>query len=152
MDARTAALQFLKSHTAGVLATVHDGKPHASAVFYVADDHFNIYFLTLLSSRKFQALKGNPSVAFVIGSQDVPQTLQIEGTAMELTHEDDTSAHMPDLMQALTSNPNYYAPITQLDRSQVVMVWIKPSWVRWGDYAAGENGTAHVLKDIPLSE
>jgi nitroimidazol reductase NimA-like FMN-containing flavoprotein (pyridoxamine 5'-phosphate oxidase superfamily) len=151
MDVRETALQFLKAHTAGVLATVQDGKPHASAVYYVADENFNIYFLTLLSSRKFQSLKGNPSVAFVVGAQDVPQTLQIEGTATELTHDDDKQAHIAELTQALTSNPHYYAPLTQLDQSDVVMVWIKPSWVRWGDYAAAQSGTANVLTEIPLT-
>ena len=43
------ARAFLQSHTAGILATVSsDGKPHASAVYYVADDNFNSWQRSLL--------------------------------------------------------------------------------------------------------
>ena len=62
MDAkkRAEALAFLRSHNTGVLATCgKDGEPHASAIFYVADEKFNIHFLTLFNSRKYKALKEN---------------------------------------------------------------------------------------------
>ena len=43
---------FLKGHNTGVLATVSaTGEPHASTVYYTADDDFNVYILTLISSR-----------------------------------------------------------------------------------------------------
>src|SRR3989338_5189535 len=87
---RAAALQFLKSHTAGVLASVGEGgKPHASVVYYTSDDTFSIFFVTLASSRKYQAIKANPWGAFVVGTLDVPQTLQIEGPIVELRQNED---------------------------------------------------------------
>lgn len=80
--ARAEALAFLKAHKAGVLSTIsREGKAQGSAVYYVCDEDFNIYFLTLFSSRKFESLKANPYVAFTVGTQDVPQTVQIEGVA-----------------------------------------------------------------------
>src|SRR3989344_1549796 len=84
-DKKAEALAFLRNHTAGVLATCGtDGVPHASAVFYVADAKFNLHFITLMNSRKYKALKENPRVAFTVGTQDVPQTIQIEGIAEEI--------------------------------------------------------------------
>lgn len=151
-SARADALSFLKSHKAGVLATAGaDGAPHASAIYYVADDDFNLYFITLFSSRKYEAIRANPAVAFTVGTLDVPQTLQIEGVASELSHEDEKKEHISDLVKVLTSNSQYYAPVTKFDPSEVVMIWIQPKWVRWGDFSSVESGTDKVLTEIPLS-
>ncbi len=150
---RAEALAFLKAHKAGVLASVSpEGKPHASAIYYVADDDFNIYFLTLFGSRKFAAMQANPSVAFVVGTLDVPQTLQLEGVVVEMRNSQDWSAHVADLVKVLTSNSVYYAPITKLDPSEVVLMWIQPKWLRWADYASPESGSKNVLTEIPLAQ
>lgn len=152
VDKKAEALAFLKANNAGVLATISsDGKPHASAIYYVSDDDFNLYFITQFKSRKCQAIRANPSVAFTVGTLDVPQTLQIEGVAAELSHDDEKQAHIADLVQALMSNSRYYAPVTKLDPAEVVMIWIQPKWVRWGDYASVESGTDNVLTEIPLA-
>lgn len=150
MNKKEEALAFLKQRTTGVLATVEGGKPHASTVFYVCDDDFNIYFVTLFASRKFQAVRGNPVVAFTVSDRDVPQTVQIEGVAAELTHNDEKRAHMADLVKVLTANSRYYAPLTRLDPSEIVMLWIKPSWVRWGDFASAVSGNEHIFSEISL--
>lgn len=151
-DARTAALAFLKEHQAGVLSTVTlDGKPHGSAIYYVADDAFNIFFVTLKTSRKFANLQEHPAVAFTVGRQDVPQTIQIEGVASALQHPEEIGAHGMDLMKALTSNSRYYAPITKLDNDATAIIWIQPKSVRWADYTTNASGTENVIIDIPLT-
>lgn len=149
--ARADALTFLKANKAGVLATVsREGKPHASAIYYVCDDSFNIYFLTLLSSRKFQALKANPWVAFTVGTQDIPQTVQIEGVAVDLQNEEEINAHFPDLLDVLLSNTVYYAPITQLGKSDVAVTWLQPKWIRWANYGPRPNYADSPLTEIPV--
>lgn len=150
-DTRTEALSFLKSHQAGVLSTVTpEGGAHGSAIYYVADDSFNIYLLTLKTSRKFANLQANPRVALTVGRQDVPQTLQLEGVASALQHPEDIGAHAADLMQVLTSNSRYYAPLTKLDNDATAIVWIQPKTVRWADYTVAAHGTDAVIIDIPL--
>jgi len=150
-QARNAALAFLKSHNAGVLATVtREGVPHASVVHYIADESFSLYFLTLRSSRKYRALLQNPRVAFVVGTQDIPQTLQIEGMAEELRSEEELGARMPGLLGTLSSNSRYYAPLTKLDAEDTAAVWVQAKWVRWGDFASPEFGTRSNLVEIPL--
>lgn len=151
-DKKTEAQAFLKAHNVGMLATVGaDGKPHASIVHYVSDEHFNLYFLTLFASRKFEAMRANPAVAFTIGAREIPQTIQIEGMASELTHKEEKQEHITELMNVLTSNSAYYAPLMKLDPSEIVMMWIKPSWVRWSDYASLESGNDKVFTEIPIS-
>lgn len=147
--ARKDALRFLKEYHAGVVASVSkEGAPHASAVYYVADDSFNIYFLTKLNSRKYAAIQAHPSVAFTIGRLDVPQTLQIEGVAIELRHEEEKAAHVPDLMRTLMANNPVYIPIAKMD-SEVVIMWLQPKWIRWGDFSAPGLGNEQVFTEIP---
>jgi general stress protein 26 len=149
--ARKDALAFLKAHKTGVLATSpHEGGVHASMVYYIADDAFNVYFLTLVNSRKFKALKEHPQIAFTVATPDVPQTLQMEGMATDITLDEDASKKKDELFQVLNSNPWFYAPITKLDPSETVIVWIRPTWIRWADYAFEQSGNTHVFKEIPL--
>lgn len=150
-QSRAQALDFLKNHSAGVLSTVsEDGKAHGSAIYYVTDENFNIYFLTLKTSRKFANLQANPSVALTVGTQDVPKTIQLEGVASVLQHPEEIGARAEELMKVLTSNSRYYAPLTQLDNDDTVIVWIQPKWVRWADYTSQEHGSKAVLKEITL--
>lgn len=150
-DPRTEALRFLKSHQAGVLATVgQGGQPHASAVYYIVDENFNLYFLTQSSSRKAQAIAANPRVAFTVGTQDVPQTVQLEGIAEEIHYQDTKDEKMTQLAEVLMSASTYFAPVTKLDPASIILVWIQPKWVRWADYATAVHGTENVWKEIQL--
>ncbi len=152
-SARKDALAFLKRHRTAVIATAgHDNIPHASAVHYFADDDFNIYFLTLPSSRKYQALSAHPQVAFTTMREDVPQTIQIEGMAKDITLDRDVQEKVPTLMAALKSNPFFSPPITKLDAEKPAIIWIRPTWIRWADYAFAAQGTEHVFKEIPVRE
>ncbi len=147
---RAAALAFLKSHTAGVLATVSkEHQPHASAVYFVADEAFNIYFLTKVDSRKTAAIHAHPQVAFTVGRLDIPQTLQIEGVASEVQNDAEKSAHVPELMKTLMDNNPYYEPLAKMD-SAVVLMWLEPKWIRWGDFSAPGASNEAVFTEIPL--
>jgi nitroimidazol reductase NimA-like FMN-containing flavoprotein (pyridoxamine 5'-phosphate oxidase superfamily) len=151
--ARTDALAFLKRHKTGVLATIPgEYQVHASMVYYVADDDFNIYFLTLINTRKFKALQAHPQVAFTISRPEVPQTLQIEGMAMDISLDEEAVEKKEELFQVLNSNPWFYGPISKLDPVETVVVWIRPTWIRWADYAFAERDGHHVFKEIPANQ
>ena len=148
-QARIEALAFMRAHQSGVLATAEkDAQPHASAVYYTTDDDFNVYFLTLVSSRKYAAIQSNPRVAFSVGTQDVPQTMQLEGVADELRYEDENNQQLAQVANVLMSASTYYAPLTTLDRAGVRLMRITPNWIRWADYASGKTGTENVWTEI----
>lgn len=150
-NARKDALSFLKNHKVGVLATVSGaGNVHASMVNYVADDEFNIYIITLINSRKFKAIEEHPQVAFTIAIPSIPQTLQMEGVAIDISLDEEAGNKKAELLDVLNFNPWFYGPMSKLDLEDTVIVWIKPTWVRWADYAFAAAGTEHVLKEIPL--
>ena len=147
--ARIDALAFLKRHRTGVLATVSkEWEPHASAVHYTADNEFNVYVLTLMSSRKYAALSAHPGVAFTVLTEDVPQTLQMEGVAMDISLSEDAKGKKDELFEVLNKNPFFYAPITKLDPATSAVIWIQPKWIRWADYAFAKTGNDRVFKEI----
>jgi nitroimidazol reductase NimA-like FMN-containing flavoprotein (pyridoxamine 5'-phosphate oxidase superfamily) len=147
--AKNDALAFLKDHKVGVLATfAGEYQVHASMVYYLADDHFNIYILTLINTRKYKALQAHPQVAFTVSSSEVPQTLQIEGMAMDISLDQEASKKKDELFAVLNSNPWFYPPPSKLDPAESVIVWVRPTWIRWADYAFAESG--HVFKEIPI--
>lgn len=149
--ARADALAFLKSHTAGVIATVSkEYHPQASVVYYTGDDSFNIYFLTKRGSRKFDAVSAHPQAAFVIGRQDVPQTLQIEGMVSELTSVEDQNKHVPDLMNVLAAQSPGLVPAGKMDGELAVM-WLQPKWIRWADFSKPAIGNENLFVDIPVA-
>lgn len=150
--ARADALAFLIRHKTGVLATTgSEFGIHASMVYYTADSDFNVYFLTLMDTRKFKALQAHPQVAFTVATPDVPQTLQIEGMAADITLDPDAAKKKEELLKVLNSNPWFYPPSSKLDPADSVLVWIRPTWVRWADYAFAEPGSSHVFKEIPIN-
>lgn len=152
-NARKDALAFLTRHKTGVLATVSaSGDAHASMVYYTADENFNIYILTLITSRKYQGLAAHPQVAFTVSTPDIPQTLQIEGTAMDISLDEEGAKKKEELFKVLNSNNWFYAPVTKLDPAESVIIWIKPTWIRWADYAFEQSGNAHIFKEIPVEK
>jgi uncharacterized protein YhbP (UPF0306 family) len=85
-DLRPRILEFLRGHDTMTLATLGpDGTPQAAAVFYAADDEFNLYFLSDPSTRHGRDLKLHPRVAATVQADGQPwatiRGLQIEGTA-----------------------------------------------------------------------
>ena|SRR3989338_1331121 len=158
MDPETAlirkrALAFLTGHKTGVLSTVsEEGNPQSRMVYYTADSDFNIYFLTLADTRKFGSLTSHPPVAFTVSNEGIPQTIQIEGVAMDITLDEAVSKKRDELFKILNSNPWFPAPTEKLGPGAQVVVWIKPTWIRWADYAYAPEGPDRVYKIIPVQE
>ena len=78
--------EFLAQHNTMTLATANaDGTVQAAAVFYAADEAFNLIFLSSPKSRHSINLASQPRVAATIQADNQAwqtiQGLQIEGTA-----------------------------------------------------------------------
>lgn len=144
---RPVALAFLKSHQAGVLATVADGAPRARLIYYAADDAFNIFFVTLANTRKATELADSPKAAFVVSDAAVPQTIQLEGIVENLTENATIDDTLAKLVKTLMSNTTYGAPLTHLDSSTIKYYRLSPTWIRWGDFTRG-YGSSAVFSEI----
>jgi general stress protein 26 len=149
LDKRKIALNFLKAHRTGVLATISpEGTPRARLVYYACDDSFAISFLTLASTRKVDDLAANQHAAFTVAVEEVPQTIQMEGTVTDLTATGTIDATLSKLTENWLSNPTYEAPLTRLDSGGINYYRFTPTWIRWEDFTSGHK-TADVLTIIP---
>ena len=147
-DKRDDALSFLVAHMTGVLATVsNENIPHARTIYYTCDDSFNVYFITLANTRKSADLGKNPHAAFVVSESDIPRTIQIEGTVTDLTDSATIDPTLSDLVERLISQKPYGIPLARFDPSTLKFYRLTPTWVRWGDFTAGQ-GTKDVLTEV----
>jgi len=72
---------FFSKHTLAVVATVSPMQhPEAAVVGIVTTPDLKIFFDTSNTSRKYQNIMSNPTIALVVGWEN-EQTAQLEGTA-----------------------------------------------------------------------
>ena len=120
----------------GVVSTVNkEGHPQSALVYFYADDNFNIYFATFSNSRKYANLGGNKMVAFNVSDVEDPRTVQLEGVAEEVKKNVNAMEVLERLSQILGINNDYFAPLTQIGEIGTVVIRIKPTYIRLGDFA-----------------
>ncbi len=88
---RDKVLTYLQAHNTMTLSTQSEGQPWAAAVFYVHDDHLNLYFLSDPASRHCQQLTENPGVSGTI-NEDYHDWRRIKGIQLEGVAEKITSS------------------------------------------------------------
>ncbi|KKW44474.1 MAG: Pyridoxamine 5'-phosphate oxidase [Parcubacteria group bacterium GW2011_GWA2_56_7] len=136
-------LQFIQSHTLGVVATASaDGRPEAAMVEFGETDDLEIIFDTFDASRKFQNLQNNDKVAFVIGGWESDITVQYEGLATIPEGED------LDRCKEYFFKKNPHAKKWET-RPGIVFVKVAPTWIRYSDLGK-DPWDVHEL-DFPLA-
>lgn len=72
-------MNFLKTNNTAVIATVMDKLPYASAVHYIIDDEYNIYFLSHRNTSKYLSISANQRAAIVVGTGPKHISVQAKG-------------------------------------------------------------------------
>jgi nitroimidazol reductase NimA-like FMN-containing flavoprotein (pyridoxamine 5'-phosphate oxidase superfamily) len=129
-------LHFLRRQRVAVVATVSaKGKPFAAPVFYNVDNNFNFYFFTKDESQKYLNLKENNTVAITIFTESSPQTVQAQGLAQLVKNPKEIiNVTAPLFKRAMDSSQWYDPPIAKLKNGQLVVIKVKPTWLRFGDF------------------
>jgi hypothetical protein len=124
-------LQFMRNHYYAIQASVAStGAPQAAVVGVVVTDDFEVVFDTLDSSRKFQNLRRNPAIAFVIGgvANGDEHTVQYEGVA-----DVPSGAELERLKELyLTHFPDGRE---RQNWPGLVYVRAQPRWIRYSDFS-----------------
>lgn len=149
-EKREEALAFLKGHSLATLATVSaDSHPRARLVYYVSDDSFTIYFLSLANTRKVADIHANPRAAIVITDDDKQRTLQIEGVFEEMTDTATFGPMITELSRHLFPENAPEAPLTRMDHGKPVFFKLVPTWIRWGNFTIGQGNTEVFAEIVP---
>lgn len=128
---RQQLLKFARRHSLAVQSSVSPkGDPQAAVVGIVIDDHFEIFFDTLVTSRKCRNLRRNPRIALVIG-WDLREacTLQLQGHADEPTR--DELARFKNLYFA-----RFPDGVERQSWPDITYFRIRPLWARFSDFRA----------------
>ncbi len=123
---------FLSRHPYAVISSVTaEHQPEAAVVGISVTPDLRIFFDTLNSSRKYQNLLSNPSIALVIG-WDNEQTTQLEGQARV-----PVGAELAELL-------GYYYQVfpdgkdRNLNWPDIAYIVVDPKWIRYSDFGVPE--------------
>lgn len=131
---------FTNLHGDGVVSTLGPrGEPQSAYLSLAAMDDGSLVFDARADSRKIANLRGDGRVAVTVGGRD-GASLQCEGIASLPVGEDRARC----VAAFLERFPEFSASID----GGAVVVWIRPTWARFGEYV----GTEFMLTDVPLSD
>lgn len=130
-------LAFLQQQLSGVIATVDSrGNPHASVVYYSADDDYTIRFLTKQQTTKSKNLQRDNRCSFVVYDEMAQTTVQAIGRAKPLTGEDDIhDSFIKTLVSSLQTSENGIPPISKLSAGDYIVYELKPTRLTMASYA-----------------
>ena len=123
-------LSFMRTHRVAVQASVTAaGTSQAAVVGIAITDRFEVVFDTLGSSRKATNLRGNPSIALVMGGllPGDERTVQYEGVADEPTGEE--RDRLTDVYYSV-----YPDGRDRLSWPGLTYVRVRPQWIRYSDF------------------
>ena len=151
-QAKKDAYIFLKDQKIGVLSTILGQQPQSAFIYYTIDENLNIYFITLVNSRKYFNLQSNNKVSFTVAADNPPRTVQLDGTAEISTDTNTINTVTANYYAAITKNSQNPVPVTKLDVSGGLAVYkITPQWMKWSDFTdmekKGGQGVTEVIID-----
>ena len=119
---------FISKHKYAVLSTVtKENLPEAALVGIAVTTDLKIIFDTVSTSRKYENLITNPSIAFVIG-WDNEQTIQYEGIArIPTTKEFDKllEIYFKAFPDGKERKENW---------KDIAYFFVEPKWIRYSDF------------------
>ena len=134
----------LLNQSLGVISTVNDkGTPESTSIFFIHDEGLTLYFLARKGSRKYKNISKNPHVSFVVTSQAMSQTLQLEGLASEVTDTKEEIAYFSKLV-ALTSEQMIMPPVSQSVGGEMAFMKITTTWARFGNFEVMKEGNKYI--------
>jgi len=133
-ELKKKAMEFLKSKVVAVIATSSDQNiPETATIYFIVDDEFNFYFHTQADSRKAQNFRKNPHVALVVGTENVPITVQVEGEVEQMHYGEELKKRYTELQQ-ISHSGLFAPPLDTLKGEGLIIYKIKTTWLRFMDF------------------
>ena len=128
---------FLKHHPMAVLSTVsHDGTPWGSAVYYIADEDFNFYFVTRVETFKYENLDKNPLAALTIADKDTQTTVQLAGKVSKVPVHDYMQVFFDKFAKLRPEDDYHWAPpLEKIHKGNYMALKLTPTHLQYADYS-----------------
>lgn len=144
---------FLKRHPMGVLSTVTpDGEPWGSAIYYVADDDFNFYFVTRAKTFKYQNLDTTPRAALTVTDMTTQTTVQASGIITKVPVSDYMEVVFNKLAKLEPKgNDHWVPPLAKIHEGNYMPLRLTPTKLHYADYGKTKPGphADYIEKIIP---
>jgi general stress protein 26 len=127
---------FLKHHPMGVLSTADsEGKPWGAAIYYVADEDFNFYFVTRVETFKYHNLDKNPVAALTIADADSQTTVQARGNIYKVPVKDYMDIVFTKLAKiGPKDDPHWAPPLSKIQAGNYMPLFLTPTKLQYANY------------------
>ena len=118
--------EYINDHPLAVLSTVDsNGRPHGTNLYVGSDDRLNAYFMTKIGTGKAQNIQNNPSIALTFSGEEHQTTLQISGTAVEVTVPDESASAFQVLGSLRHESRDFRLPISKIDAGPYIVFRVR---------------------------
>ncbi len=120
----------------GILSTVSDnGTPWGSAVYYIADEDFNFYFVTRAETLKYQNIDNTALAALTIADSDSQTTVQLTGKISAVPVQQYMDIFFTKFAD-LRSKGDYawVPPVEKLKAGSYMPLQLTPTSLQYADY------------------
>lgn len=127
---------FLRHHPMGILSTVtDDGNPWGSAIYYVADENFNFYFVTRVGTFKYHNLDKNPVASLTIADSESQITVQVSGKISKVPVHEYMDIVFDKLAAIKPKDDEYWLPpLTKINKGNYMPLLLTPSRLQYANY------------------
>jgi nitroimidazol reductase NimA-like FMN-containing flavoprotein (pyridoxamine 5'-phosphate oxidase superfamily) len=126
-------MEFLAGYDSLAIATIQDGQPFVTRVFYVEqagqNDQLTLYGTFITSSRKLANIRENPRIGIFIGPQQPTAWLEATARADILTDENETNRVRELLAQKSSVAAGFIAQVP------TAAVALHVNWLRITDFS-----------------
>ncbi len=152
-DSPNTILEFLQSHSTGVLATTGGfNNPHAAAIYYTVDNNFDIIFATKSATQKYENMQKNNNISLVVFDTYTQTTVQITGKVVEAVSEEDVHSAIANMLHsAQQTSEEGNPPISKLYAGHYVAMRIIPQTIRMAIFLRPDPGGYDIFETIEFN-
>lgn len=137
-DSVSTIANYINEHPLAVLSTVEpSGSPHGSTLYAGSDQGLNVFFMTKRDTRKNQNIVNNPNIALTFSGEDHQTTLQLSGTAAEVTLQDEGALAFQVLGSLFHKSEDFRLPISKIEAGPYIVYRVEVKEALLSEY---ENG------------
>lgn len=142
----TKVHEFLKKRHMAVLSTVSkDNQPWGSAIYFVADEEFNFFFVTRADTFKYQNLEAKPYAALTVADEATQTTVQASGKISKVPADEMLDIALNKLEKARPKGDiNWVPPIYKVHKGDYMVLRLTPDKLQYANYS---KQTTDIHKD-----